>query len=221
MRIDIEQLRRQYANLPDGALLELDREDLTEAARACYDEEVRRRDLAPDGAAPQWRKRASVAVDPSGAADLENSAEAVTDDSDSADRPDWLEEAAEVYSQYIHHAGMPARQALRAHDVLVAAGMPAFMEMREEPPAEAHAEPARRCCVLVPGELNMQATSILEIEIFNKDFEVEWRAHLGSLSDEELGSANPQIAFGGLIDKVERATRAYDEELERRGIAQA
>ena len=44
---DAEDLRRQYAEYPDEFLLELNREDLTDVARACYDEELSRRGLAP------------------------------------------------------------------------------------------------------------------------------------------------------------------------------
>jgi hypothetical protein len=221
MRIDIDQIRRQYADSSDGALLELNRDDLTEAARACYDEELQRRGLDRAGAATQRRARPSAPIAGTPAADAEEADEALAAASDPGDRPDWLDGAAEAYSQYLNHAGQPARQALRAHAALTAAGIPAILEMREEPAADANSAPAHRCCVLVPGELNLQATSVLEIEIFNKDFEVEWRAHLGSLSEEQLEAADPQLTFGGLIDKIERATRAYDEELERRGISQA
>jgi PhnB protein len=45
VRISIEDIRRQYAGLSDDGLLEIDREDLMEQARMCYDEEVARRGL--------------------------------------------------------------------------------------------------------------------------------------------------------------------------------
>jgi hypothetical protein len=44
--IDLEYLRRHYADLSDEALREIDRDDLVEAARRCYDEEVARRSPA-------------------------------------------------------------------------------------------------------------------------------------------------------------------------------
>jgi hypothetical protein len=219
MRVDTDQLRRQYANLSDGALLELNREDLTEVARNCYDEEVRKRGLDAAGPSRQ-RVRALEPAEGSAAAEGEDGGEPLDEAIEAGDPTEWLEGAAEVYSQHLHHAGQPARQALRAHGVLSAAGIPATLEMREEPAEDPNAEPVRRCAVLVPGELNLQATSVLEIEIFNKDFEADWRAHLGTLTDEQLEAADPAVTFGGLIDKIDRVSRAYDEELERRGIHQ-
>ena len=44
--MDIQDVRKHVAALPDEALLEVEREDLTEAARAVYDEEVSRRGLS-------------------------------------------------------------------------------------------------------------------------------------------------------------------------------
>lgn len=51
MKITTDQLKASYRRMPDEELLELDREELTDTARACYDEEVARRGL--DGASPQ------------------------------------------------------------------------------------------------------------------------------------------------------------------------
>jgi PhnB protein len=52
MRISAEDLRRQYADLSDEALLEVDRQDLVELARNCYDEELARRNLKTTSARP-------------------------------------------------------------------------------------------------------------------------------------------------------------------------
>ena len=52
MKVSAEDFRRQYAGLSDEALLDVDRRDLVELARACYDEELARRQLkAPAPAA--------------------------------------------------------------------------------------------------------------------------------------------------------------------------
>ncbi len=48
MKLDIDGIRRQYAELSDEALLEIEPADLVDAARRCYDEEVARRQLAPE-----------------------------------------------------------------------------------------------------------------------------------------------------------------------------
>ena len=54
MKVSVEDFRRQYADLSDEALLDVDRQDLVELARACYDEELARRKLkaAKPAAAP-------------------------------------------------------------------------------------------------------------------------------------------------------------------------
>jgi PhnB protein len=45
MKVSAEDFRRQYAGLSDEALLDVDRNDLVELARTCYDEELARRQL--------------------------------------------------------------------------------------------------------------------------------------------------------------------------------
>ncbi len=45
MKVSVEDIRRQYADLSDEALLDVDRRDLVEVARTCYDEELARRRL--------------------------------------------------------------------------------------------------------------------------------------------------------------------------------
>jgi PhnB protein len=45
MKVSAEDFRRQYAGLSDEALLDVDRRDLVEVARGCFDEELARRQL--------------------------------------------------------------------------------------------------------------------------------------------------------------------------------
>jgi PhnB protein len=52
MKVSIEDIRRQYAELSDEGLLEIEREDLVEQARQCYDEEMARRRLKRPALAP-------------------------------------------------------------------------------------------------------------------------------------------------------------------------
>ena len=47
MKVNIEDIRRQYAELSDEGLLEIERADLMEQARQCYDEELARGGLTP------------------------------------------------------------------------------------------------------------------------------------------------------------------------------
>jgi hypothetical protein len=69
---------------------------------------------------------------------------------------------------------------------------------------------------MVPGDLNLRATSVLERDIFNTDFEAEWKTHLEMLSDEDVRAMDPREVFCGLFDRVERVTRSYEEEIARR-----
>lgn len=45
MQIDLDDFRRRYAELSDEALLDLERDDLVDLARDCYDAELARRGL--------------------------------------------------------------------------------------------------------------------------------------------------------------------------------
>jgi PhnB protein len=45
MKVSAEDFRHQYAGMSDEGLLDVDRNDLVEVARACYDEELARRNL--------------------------------------------------------------------------------------------------------------------------------------------------------------------------------
>jgi hypothetical protein len=45
MNVDEEDFRKRYAELSDDGLLSIDREELVDAARRCYDEELARRGL--------------------------------------------------------------------------------------------------------------------------------------------------------------------------------
>jgi hypothetical protein len=201
MPVDLEYLRQHYASLSDEALEAIDRRDLVEAARACYDEEVRKRSHE----APSFEH-----------AD-EDSAEFEIEDTD--EDPDWIEDGAVVYANTVFAATAPAPDAAHARDVLEAAGIPCHLELIEMPEEDTSGPPpTHQWRVLVPGQLNMRATSVLERDIFNADFEAEWKAHLEVFSDKELRAMNPKTVFCGLFDRIERATRAYSEELARRKL---
>src|SRR5260221_30753 len=96
MQADPEDLRRYYSSLPDEALLDIDRNELVEMAQKCYDAEVSTRELAPPSSVPRTDRSSPV---PRRSDDL-SSAEVGDGASphDAADRPAWLDQAAEVYS---------------------------------------------------------------------------------------------------------------------------
>lgn len=70
--------------------------------------------------------------------------------------------------------------------------------------------------VLVPASLNLKAISVLDKEIFNAELEADWRTHFAALSDGELRELRPEVVCAGLLDRVDRLTRAYNEEVARR-----
>lgn len=209
MRLDTEQLRRQYAALSDEAFDEIDRADLVEAAQKCYDEELARREAAV--AAPL-----ETDEEPGGALDDGEDDHGPALAMDPGEEPEWLEEAACACSYTAHPGTHIAPDAELARDVLLEAGIPCYVEYQEtEPPStppQTHAE----FRVLVPGKLNLRAASVLDKEIFNQEVEAAWRTHFEGLSDEDLRALNPRVVLAGLRDRVERLTRVYQEEVARR-----
>jgi hypothetical protein len=204
MPVDLDYLRQHYASLSDEALEAIDPRDLVEAARACYDEELRKRSDSGDDDAVEFELPDSDDGD---------------EDEDSDEDPAWIEDGSIVYSNTVFSATAPAPDAANARDVLEAAGIPCHLELVELPEEDHSAPPpTHQWRVLVPGQLNMRATSVLERDIFNADFEAEWKAHLEVFSDRELRAMNPKTVFCGLFDRIERATRAYNEELSRRKL---
>jgi hypothetical protein len=191
MPVDVKYLREHYASLSDEALSAIDRTELVNEAQQCYDQEFAR------------RKQSRPAAERSEPVDL--------------DQPDWVDEAAEIYSRSGQPGSAPANDVVDAEQALEAAGIPCQLELIEEDintaPASTH-----RWRVLVPGNLNVHATSVLERELFNAEFEAGWKTHLETLSDEELLAMTPQETLCGLFDRVERATKAYDEEIARRRL---
>jgi hypothetical protein len=52
LQVDLDDFRRRYAELSDEALLELDRDELVDLARDCYDAELARRGLRRSSTSP-------------------------------------------------------------------------------------------------------------------------------------------------------------------------
>jgi hypothetical protein len=142
----------------------------------------------------------------------------LTLDHDAGDQPDWLEEAdcACTFSRQRENQTPP--DAENALDVLTAAGIPCHLVVQKMDPPVAP-EPWYEYRLMVPGNFNMQASSVLDKEIFNSEIEAGWRTYFESLSDEELQTVDTEELFGGLRDRLERATKAYQEALNTRGIS--
>jgi hypothetical protein len=132
----------------------------------------------------------------------------------------WLDEAAEVYGQAIQ-AGTelaPGEDVTNGRDALEAAGIPCYLDMYEVPPEKPYPYGRHRWRLMVPAKFSMQAVSVVERELTNEEFEAYWKAHLESLSDQELHAMTPEVALCGLFDRVARVLRVYDEEFARRGL---
>jgi hypothetical protein len=194
MEVDTEYLQRYYSSLSDEGFSEIDRADLVEAAQKCYDKELGRRQLdLPD--------------------------EKSIFSSSHEEKPEWINEAAEVYSANSIVGTDAGKDADKVRSVLQAAGIPCYVDVCEDPPDEVASGAVHRWRVSVPGRLSMRATSILDRDIFNDEFEAIWRTHLEMLTDQELSDAEPKEIFCGLFDRIERVVTSYNDELSRRGLA--
>jgi hypothetical protein len=196
MKLNVDDLRRHYASLSDEALRVINRTELVDIAQQCYDQELAQREPLNIRATPVHR------------AEMEGEAEGAVE-FDRGIAPDWIAEAACVCA-----FGNAASDALNARVALENNGVPCYVEFRETEPDVT--PPARsEYCVMVPGGLNLRATSVLDKEIFNEQVESGWRTHLRALSDEEL-FGKKEILLEGILDRVARLARAYDEEVARR-----
>lgn len=215
MPLDPEYLRQHYALLNDEALLAIDRAELVEMARTIFDEELGRRELSRRDA----RRRPEPQSIPGQTDPADVDEEVDYEPAGDGDKPGWLDEAAEVYSRTVFTRTAPAPDAANARDVLEDAGIPCYLELCDVSPEEnVSPEPMHRWRLMVPGELNLRATSVLERDIFNAEFEAQWKTHLESLSDNDLRAMSPEAVFCGLFDRIERVNRIYDEEIARRGL---
>jgi hypothetical protein len=208
LQIDLDAIRQHYASLSDEELLHMSRTDLTEAAQRCYDEEFSRRGLNDTPKSGGIPRRQSVERDEAGGS-FANEAES-----------DWLEDAACACSFASGPEGAGAAEAENARQVLEDAGIPCRISVEEvetdSRPNEA--PPRREYRVMVPGALNMIATSVLDKEIFNEELDANWRAHFEALTDDQLRDVDPDLICAGLADRIERLQRAYYDEIARRKI---
>ena len=215
MAIDLEYLRQHYATLSDEALLAINRADLVEAARKCYEDELGRRKLAERSKARPAAAARPRPVEADDAGDGDDAAAGELESFASGEEPDWLEDSAEVYSK-IEIPGAPAADLADARDALTAAGIPSYLDVvHDEKYVQRESD---RWRLRVPANFNLRAMAVLERDIFNPDFVAQWKAHLETLPDEEVLAMNPESVFVGLYDRIERVNQVYDEEITRRGL---
>lgn len=199
MQLDLQYIKQHYDSLSDEALLSLDRSELVEEAQKCYDAELEKRHL---------NKRPAERGSPDHSAPENTSAEPT---------PAWLPEGAIVFGKLPRPGDNWTEELRDARKALQDAGIPTFIQevpWEEEP--STFSSPSHEIRLLVPGNLNFYAASVLDRDIFNQNFEDQWRTHLEMLSDDEVRAMDPKKVFCGLFDKVERVARVYKEELARR-----
>jgi hypothetical protein len=203
--IDPEALKEHYASLTDEALLLVERKDRTQTAQRIFDSEIRRRRLDID--------------EVPGEDEEENGARTTTffrsATDEPADDPDWLETAFTVTAFSERTSG--AVDAAEARDALLAAEIPCQLTEHEiDPSDEPVPLPYREYRVMVPASFSLQATSVLDISIYNGRLEEEWKTQLESLSDEEFETVHIDSVCAGLVDRVERLRKTYKGEAARR-----
>jgi hypothetical protein len=212
MQIDLEYLRRHYASLSDEGLLAIDETDLVDDARRIYDEE-----LAARGLTPQAIQDDDPGIEAPPEAEDEGLDAGPDDDLDGGPEPDWLGDAAVAASFVSRPGGDTAQDAVEARDALEAAGIPCYLSTGKVEPQRVSAQ-QYELRLMVPGKHNLEAESVLDQKIFNREVEGQWKTHFQMLSDEELRAVDPEVLFGGLRDRIERVTRAYREELAQRKL---
>ena len=199
MEIDLAQLRRQYENLTDEALLEVERDELVDSARQCYDEELAKRRL---------RARRST---PAGDA----SAQHVLEDF-SGEEPEWAEDGLAALSLTQTPGNDVAPDIAAARSILAGAGIPYHLATRE--PQESGDYTIYE--LLVPPGQHLLALSVLDKEFFNPQMEAEWKAHFETMTDQDLLDLDADALVAGMRDRVERLVRTYEDELLKRGLAE-
>jgi hypothetical protein len=201
MQIDIEALRQYYRDMSDDQFFSMDRNDLTKEAQRIYDEQIKRRRWNKDLFSHEDSKDGGGSFY-SGSLRLEGE----------GDDPDWMEHSACACSFTEHPGSDAAQTAAKAMDVLQAAGIPSRMTETEE--GGGH----KTLNVMVPGASIMHATSIVDRDLLNNEYETEWRTHLESLSDKEFMTLDPDVFCAGMLDRVARITKSYAAEIKRRNL---
>jgi len=183
-----EDLRRHYASLSDEALLAVERSDLTPIAQTCYDEELAKREIVPG--------RGNGA--------------------DGEDEPDWIEDSVCACSFDSSPGNNSAPDLEEARDILESAEIPCYVKVTPVDDSKEGPQTHLLCELLVPAWFHLPATSVLDKEFFNPRLEAEWRTHLQELSDEAFDALILEDLTAGWMDRVDRLSRAFTEEQERR-----
>ena len=198
MDIDPEYLRRHYAGLTNTALKATKRDDLIPEAQAIFDQEFAKRGLVEKAEPPRVEPLTTVAV-----ADEEFSHDEREED---APPPDWIDEAFCVCAIWVRpDFKPPAPDAVEVRRVLKRHQIPSYIVVEDDV-----------FKVMIPNRFELQATSILDFEIYNPQLESDYRTHFARCTDDELRGLDLTLLTAGLADRIVRMERAYREELASR-----
>jgi hypothetical protein len=195
MALDLDQLRRQYAELTDEALLEIDPHDLVDNARQCWEHELQQRGIRPGRVA--------------GSSSADEEFVFTPDEGE----PEWLEDGMSAMSMT---EGRGGSSVLDARDVLRQANIACYVLVREP---EEPGSPSIYDLLVPPGQ-HLLALSVLDRDFFNPRMEEDWKAHFTVLSDDELMEMDADVLVAGMRDRIDRLVRAYEDELLKRGLAE-
>jgi hypothetical protein len=204
MQISNEELRKHYASLSDEALRDIRPGDLTDAARKCYEEELKSRQ--PQRAVETRHEEEEEDIDDD--VDVESL-------DPGEDEPDWLE-TAECVCSFRHLRSMQGVDGATARDALLSAGVPCHLSLTPAGSSEDDGAQYDEYQLMVPPGVYLKAKSVLDEKLFNAEIEAGLKAHLAALSDEDLQSITPDEICAGLRDLMERLTHAYHDEVARR-----
>jgi hypothetical protein len=179
---------------------------LTATARTCYEEEITRRGLGMTDDTPEvessWEEE-------------HYSEEFTTSDYETGDKPPWLEHA-EIACSFSALPGQHNTPELEeARNVLEHSRIPCYVAVPEDP---ATGKPMDSFDLMVPSAFYLEAVGLLDKEIFNPELESTWRTHFSTLSDRELRDIKPKSLVTGLLDRAERLTKAYNDEMTARKL---
>jgi hypothetical protein len=179
MNITTDDFRRHFELLSDSALLSTNRDDLTEAAQVCYDEEVARRGLNDSPSDADTEDPADTQPGRSSA----DKASAVNEDTEIAIATFTYGEEANLALGLLQSAAIPARIATQ----YVAMG-----------PADFH--------VMIPASFEEHALEVLDFEISEEDLAAQAEA-AGIAEEEEFEPGELGEEASGDEDSGETATK--------------
>jgi hypothetical protein len=202
MQVDRSELGKHFASLNDEELLNLKQEDLTVTAQEIYALEMASRRLTKTLAAKSK---------------IEQGEASFTDRNRGSDDkpvdPDWHHDGVLVSAFADQPGSNASEKTSKAQASLHAAGIPSHLRVERK-----FEESFDTMEVLVPIQYAMHATSILDRDVINDEFEAYWRDHLGMLSNEDLLMLDPDVFCAGMLDRVERLKKAYSLEISKRKL---